>query len=148
VVTANGVGVVSHAGTVLLSELADRFGMSAALSEAMHTTRRRSGGRDPGRVLADLAVALADGAETITDLRTLADQELLHGPVASTATGWRVLKSVNATRLVALRTAHAVARSERAGLRSTRAHVQPSPAQHTHLGMIARWNGALGGHGL
>ena len=35
VVTANGVGVVSHVGTLLLSELADRFGLSAAFGEAM-----------------------------------------------------------------------------------------------------------------
>ena len=40
----------------------------------MSSTRRRSGGHDPGRVLVDLAVAIADGAETITDLRVLADQ--------------------------------------------------------------------------
>jgi hypothetical protein len=115
VVTANGTGVVSHVGTVLLSELADRFGLSAAYGEAMHATRRRSGGHDPGRVLVDLAVALADGAQTITDLRTLSDQELLHGPVASTATAWRVLKSVDPALLGALRRARAVAR-ERAWL--------------------------------
>jgi hypothetical protein len=35
----------------------------------MYGTRCRSGGHDPGRVLVDLAVAIADGAETITDLR-------------------------------------------------------------------------------
>jgi hypothetical protein len=110
VVTTNGTGIVSHVGTVLLAEVADRFGLTAALSEAMSGTRRRSGGHDPGRVLVDLAVAIADGAETITDLRVLADQELLHGSVASTATAWRVLASVDAARLAALRTARAVAR--------------------------------------
>lgn len=93
VVTANGVGIVSHAGTLMVSELADRFGLSAVFGEAMCTTRRRSGGHDPGRVLVDLAEALADGAETIADLRTLVDQALLHGPVASTATVRRVRKS-------------------------------------------------------
>jgi len=130
-VTANGVGVVSHAGTVLPSELAERFGLSAALSEAMHTTRRRSGGHDPGRVLADVAVASADEAETITDPRTLADQELPHRPVASTATAWRVLKSVDATRLVALRTAPAVARSGR-GWPTVHARARAAPAYPTH----------------
>jgi hypothetical protein len=43
VVTANGVGVVSHAGTVLLSELADRFGLPVALSEAMQRRCIRRG---------------------------------------------------------------------------------------------------------
>jgi Transposase DDE domain group 1 len=106
VVTTNGTGIVSHVGTVLLAEVADRFGLTDALSE-VSGTRRRSGGHDPGRVLVDLAVAIADGAETITDLRVLADQELLHGSVASTATAWRVLASVDAARLAALRTARA-----------------------------------------
>ena len=93
--TTNGVGVVSHVGTVLLAEVADRFGLTAAFAEAMSGTRRRSGGHDPGRVLVDLAVAIADGAETITDLRVMADQQRLHGRVASLATAWRVLKSVD-----------------------------------------------------
>jgi hypothetical protein len=115
VVTTDGAGVVSHAGTALLAELADRVGLTAAYGEAMYGTRRRSGGHDPGRVLVDLAVAIADGAETITDLRALSDQELLHGPVASTATAWRVLDAVDAARLSALRTARAAAR-ERAWL--------------------------------
>ena len=33
-ITTDGTGVVSHAGTVLLAELADRIGLTAALSEA------------------------------------------------------------------------------------------------------------------
>jgi hypothetical protein len=33
-VTADGEGLVSHAGTALLAELADRAGLTAALSEA------------------------------------------------------------------------------------------------------------------
>jgi hypothetical protein len=45
----------------------------------------------------------------------LADQPLLHGPVASTATAWRVLDAVDETRLAVLRSARAVAR-ERAWL--------------------------------
>ena len=33
VITCDGTGVVSHAGTVLLAELADRIGLTAVLSE-------------------------------------------------------------------------------------------------------------------
>ena len=33
VITCDGTGVVSHAGTVLLAELADRIGLTAALAE-------------------------------------------------------------------------------------------------------------------
>ena len=116
VVTCDGAGVVSHAGTVLLlAELADRTGLTAALSEATDGLRERRGGHDPGRVLVDVAVAIADGAVTISDVQALADQQGLHGPagsVASTPTIWRVLEGVaNAPgMLAAVRQAKAVAR--------------------------------------
>ncbi len=40
-VTADGEGLVSHAGVVLLVELADRAGLTAALAEALALTRER-----------------------------------------------------------------------------------------------------------
>jgi hypothetical protein len=135
VVTADGSGVVSHAGTVLLAEVADRFGLTAAYREAMYGVRRRGGGHEPGGVLVDVAVAIADGAETITDLRVLADQPLLHGSVASTATAWRVLDSVDAGRLVALRSARARARERAWVVRGelTGAPVPPARAAGRNL---------------
>jgi len=97
VITCDGTGVVSHAGTVLLAELADRVGLTAALSEATDSLRERRAGHDPSRVLVDVAVAIADGAVTISDVQVLADQRGLHGSVgsvASTPTIWRVLDAV------------------------------------------------------
>jgi hypothetical protein len=105
--------VVSHAGTVLLSELADRIGLTAALSEATDGLRERRAGHDPGRVLVDVAVAIADGAKTMRDVQVLADQHDLHGPagsVASTPTIWRVLDGIDETMLAGIRQARAVAR--------------------------------------
>jgi len=113
VVTCDGRGVVSHAGTVLLSELADRIGLTALLGEATDGLRERRGGHDPGRVLVDVAVAIADGAVTITDVQALADQEGLHGPagsVASTSTIWRVLAGIDTAMLGRIRQARAEAR--------------------------------------
>ncbi len=46
-ITCDGTGVVSHAGTVLLAELADRIGLTAALSEATDGLRERRAGHDP-----------------------------------------------------------------------------------------------------
>jgi hypothetical protein len=118
VVTCDGRGVVSHAGTVLLAELADRIGLTALLSEATGGLRERRSGHDPGRVLVDVAVAIADGAVTISDVQALADQQGLHGPagsVASTATIWRVLAGIDAPMLARVRLARAQAR-ERAWL--------------------------------
>ena len=105
--------MVSHAGTVLLAELADRIGLTAALSEATDGLRERRAGHDPGRVLVDVAVAIADGAVTISDVQALADQEGLHGPagsVASTATIWRVLAGIDPAMLAEIRRARAQAR--------------------------------------
>lgn len=115
VVSTDGSGVVSHAGTALLRELAERVGLRAEYSVAMAGNRCRGGGHDPGQVLVDVAVVLADGGEAIADIAALADQPVLHGPVASAATAWRVLAGIDGSRLAGLRRARAAAR-ERAWL--------------------------------
>ena len=66
-VTAGGTGVVSHAGLALLRALADSTGLTAGLAGALAS--RRLLVHDRGRVLADLACAIADGAEVISDFR-------------------------------------------------------------------------------
>ncbi len=128
-VTVDGTGVVSHAGTALLSEVADRVGLTAAFSEVLHPLRQRRSGHDPGRVLVDVAVAIADGAETISDVQTLADQPGLHGQVASTATIWRVLDGVDADLLDELRLARAVARERAWAARGELTGVELPPAR-------------------
>ena len=71
--TADGAGVVSHAGSRLLADLADATTLTAELSQALAGLRRPRARHDPGRVRVDLAVAVADGAETISDIAILAD---------------------------------------------------------------------------
>ena len=58
-VTADGAGVVSHAGARLLADLAVVSKLTSAYSEVMAGVGRRLAGHDPGRVLADLAVMIA-----------------------------------------------------------------------------------------
>jgi Transposase DDE domain group 1 len=91
-VTGGGQGIVSHAGLVLLRALADRTGLTAGLSKALASQRLLV--HDRGRVLADLACAIADGAEVISDFRVMADQQELFGVVASVPTCWRVLSEI------------------------------------------------------
>ncbi len=93
-VTADGVGVVSHVGSRLLADVADRTTLSTELSEALGGLRKPRTVHDPGRVLVDLAVAVADGARTIADVAVLSDQEALFGPVASDSTCWRLLDQI------------------------------------------------------
>ena len=71
---------------------------------------RRSRRHDPGRVLLDVALTLADGGDCLSDLSVLRDQPGLFGAVASTPTASRVVDSVDADRLGAIRAARAAAR--------------------------------------
>ena len=54
---------------------------------------------DRGRVLADVAVMLADGGEAIGDIEVLRHQAGVLGPVASAPTVWRSLDEVSGARL-------------------------------------------------
>ena len=108
-VRADGEGLVSHAGAYLLVELADRVGLTAALSAAMAPTRERRSSHDPGVVIRDLAVAIADGGDHVSDLGVLRDQQLLFGAVASESTAHRTIKSIDARALEAIRAARAKA---------------------------------------
>ena len=109
-VLADDTSVASHAGGLLLTDLADRLGLTAGLGAAMAPTRRRPSAHDPGRVVRDLAVMLADGGDCLADLGALRDQVDLHGVVASDATAFRVIDSIDAERLVAIRAARGSAR--------------------------------------
>jgi hypothetical protein len=111
-VAPDGDGLVSHAGAALLAEAADRLGLTGALSRALAPMRERRGRHDPGRVVRDLAVMLADGGDCLADLRAVRDQQSLFGPVASDATAFRVIDRLasDAGLLAALRAARARAR--------------------------------------
>ena len=91
-VTGDGAGVVSHAGVALVRALCDRIGLTGGLSRALVTDRLLT--HDRGRVLADLACAIADGAEVISDFRVMGDQQEVFGPVASVPTCWRALAEI------------------------------------------------------
>ncbi|MBC7307630.1 MAG: IS1380 family transposase [Dietzia sp.] len=97
-VSSGGVGVVAHAGSVGLRLLADRTGLTGQLSKAM-ARRSFTPVHDRGRVLADVAVMLADGGEAIADIDVLRHQGGVLGPVASPPTVWRALDEVTPAKL-------------------------------------------------
>jgi len=112
-VSADGEGLVSHAGSALLAQVADKTGLTRALSGGLAGLRERRGGHDPGRVIRDLAVMLADGGDCLADLRAVRDQAPLFGAVASDSTAFRVIDQVatDLGGLERLRAAHAAARA-------------------------------------
>src|SRR5271156_3857506 len=68
-VEAGGHGIVSHAGSAATRLLAGRAGLTGALSGAL-ARRGFTPLHDRGRVLIDLAVAIADGGTTIGEIDT------------------------------------------------------------------------------
>ena len=101
--------MVAHAGARLLVDLADATGLAKAMSDELGSLRQRQTGHDPGRVVLDLAVMLADGGEAISD-PAVRNQSDLFGPVASDPTAWRVLAALDDEALSRLRNARAQAR--------------------------------------
>ena len=133
-VSADGQGVVSHAGMGLLRELADRTGLSAQVTAALADTYRGPWVYAPGEVFADLAAAVADGADCIDAVGQLCgDREHAFGAKASTTTMWRLVdQRIDAAHLPAVRAA-------RAGARATAwaAGAAPTPGQWLHIDIDA-----------
>jgi len=109
-VSADGTGLVSRSGVVLLRELTVDTGLAVGWSAALVDTYRGLPIHQPGRVLADLAVMIADGGEALAHLASLRDQDKLFSSVASDATAWRVVNRVDAAHLVRLQAVRAAAR--------------------------------------
>jgi DDE family transposase len=112
VVAVDGAGIANHAGSAALAELADSLGWTRALSRGMAPYRRRRSAHDPGVVLRDLMVSIADGGDCLSDLGALREQPDLFGQVASAPTAWRVIDTIKPERLAVLREARRRAREQ------------------------------------
>jgi len=111
-VTADGTGVVSHAGVGMLRELADLTGLTARVSAVLADTYRGPWLHDPGRVFTDLAAAVADGTDCVSGIAALADRRDQHATAASITTAWRlVTQRVDAWHLPGIQAAQAGARA-------------------------------------
>jgi len=109
-VSADDDALTSRAGTALLSGLADKLGLTSALTQALRV-HSRSVRHEPGRIVRDLAVMLADGGDCMADLGALRDQGVLFGPVASEATAYRCVERLDEGMLAQIRAARAAARA-------------------------------------
>ena len=112
-VSADGRGLVSEAGAVLLWETLRVTGLGRGLSAALEPWRAPRTAHDPGKIVADLAAALALGGDCLAGIAVLRAQPDLAGPVASDPVVSRLVRSLAADlprALAAIRAARAAAR--------------------------------------
>ena len=112
-VSADGTGLVSQAGMLLLAEAARATGLGQGLSAALARWRAPRAVHDPGKILTDLAMALALGGDCLADVAVLRASPQLAGPVASDPVISRLIAALAAEgprALRAIRKARAAAR--------------------------------------
>ena len=119
-VSSDGRGLVSQGGAVLLWETLRATGLGRGLSQGLSRWRAPRAVHDPGKIVADLAAAVALGGDCLADIAVLREQPELAGPVASdpvvsrllrdlAADGPRALKAIRAARSAARERAWALA---------------------------------------
>lgn len=112
-VEGRGRTVVSQAGGVLLVETVRKTGLDQTISAALTPWRRPRAVHDPGKVLLDVALAVALGRDCLGDVGTLRAEPAVFGPVASDPTVSRLVDTLAAAgprALAAIRTARAQVR--------------------------------------
>jgi hypothetical protein len=112
--SATGCGVVSQAGAVALARTAQATGLPAALSAALVPWRKPLSSHDPGKIVCDLAIALAVGGDCLARYRDAAHRTGVFGSVASDPTVSRLIATLAAdvpAALTAINTARATARA-------------------------------------
>ncbi|MER6329623.1 IS1380 family transposase [Streptomyces sp. NPDC001034] len=112
-VEGGGRGVVSQAGGVLLVETVRKSGLDQAISAALAPWRKPRTVHDPGKILLDVALAVALGGDCLADVGMLRAEPGVFGPVASDPTISRLvdaLASAGPKGLEAIRAARAEVR--------------------------------------
>jgi Transposase DDE domain group 1 len=98
-VTADGTGLVAHAGAILLRKTADQAGLTAWLGSAL-----RHAGKSPlfdrGAALVSMAVAIALGATSMSDIAVLAHLSPVLGDAPSGPTIRRALDLAGGTAML------------------------------------------------
>jgi hypothetical protein len=124
IVSADGKGIVSQSGGLLLTRTLAVTGLDRGLSAALERWRPARAVHDPGKVIADLAVTLAMGGDCLADISMLRAEPALFGPVASDPVVSRLVAKLakDAPRaLKAIRAARAAARQKAWDLAGPRA---------------------------
>ncbi|MCX4815592.1 IS1380 family transposase [Streptomyces sp. NBC_01239] len=114
-VGGGGRTVVSQAGGILLVETVRKTGLDQAISAALTPWRRPRAVHDPGKILLDVALAVALGGDCLADVGMLRAEPAVFGAVASDPTVSRLIDSLASAgpkALAAIRTARAQVREQ------------------------------------
>ncbi len=120
----DGRAVVSQAGSVLLVETVRKTGLDQAMSAALAPWRKPRAVHDPGKILVDLALAVALGGDCLADIAMLRAEPAVFGPVASDPTVSRlvdILATAGKEALTAIRSARSEVRQRAWTLAGNRA---------------------------
>ena len=109
-VAADACGLVGHAGAVLLRKLADQCGLTPALGAALGR-KGKFPLIDRGMALVSMAVAIALGATSMSDIAVLAHQEPVLGAAPSDTTVRRTLELADPATLDKIARARAAVRA-------------------------------------
>ena len=109
-VAPDACGLVGHAGAVLLRKLADQCGLTSALGAALGR-KGKFPLIDRGMALVSMAVAIALGATSMSDIAVLAHQEPVLGAAPSDTTVRRTLELADARTLDKIARARAAVRA-------------------------------------
>jgi hypothetical protein len=118
-VSADGAGIVSQAGGLLLTQTLRATGLDRGLDAALERWRQPRAVHSPGKIITDLAVAVALGGDCLADVAMLRAQPELFGPSASDPVVSRLVTRLAGDlprALKAIRAARAAARQRVWGL--------------------------------
>ena len=113
-VSADGSGIVSQAGGLLLTRALGVTGLDRGLTHGLERWRAPRAVHSPGKILTDLLVTLALGGDCLADVAMLRAEPGLYGPVASDPVVSRLVARLAADApraLKAIRGARAAARA-------------------------------------
>jgi hypothetical protein len=103
VLSADGTGTgVSQAGATVLLRIAEKTGLTTDLSDALTPWRKPLATHDPGKIITDLAVAVAIGGDCLADINQLRADPAVFGQVASDPTVSRLISALAADAPAAL----------------------------------------------
>ena len=94
VVGGSGSGVVSQAGAALLLRTAESVGLITTLSRVLSPWRKPLAVHDPGKIVLDLAVAVALGGDCLADIGLARVEPGVFGLVVSDPTVSRLITAL------------------------------------------------------